>query len=292
MASGFDRTYLPVDRGEPELCWQTPEPRTGLTSRKSGFPRQSRKAWLRVCTLVFPVLVVPLAGAGEQRPASPLSVDAPPRAVQEAGPTTALIAGVVRAPGGTLVPGAAVTVTETASGERKETWSDEAGSYRLAGLKPGIYNLEVSLVGFQSEVRESLSVTAGETTQVNLALRIATRTKRGSEAPREKSSGSRLPNLEALPEQVPQPSAHVGHSEPCGGWGDGALIREAYAFPKVARLLAPRPKEAWVVRPIRCRRTGAPAQPIPFCSPGASGRLRRRASQRLKCRGPRSFERR
>jgi hypothetical protein len=95
-----------------------------------------------------------------------------------------------------------VTVTETTTGERKQTWTDEAGNYALAQAKPGIYKLEVSLVGFRSEVRDSVSVTAGEAVQVNLVLRMAPGAEAGSEARRERTAGSNPPNHEALSEGV------------------------------------------------------------------------------------------
>ena len=47
------------------------------------------------------------------------------------------VVGHVRGPGGVSVPGATVQITELQSGERKATWTDEAGNYVLEGLAPG-----------------------------------------------------------------------------------------------------------------------------------------------------------
>jgi hypothetical protein len=80
------------------------------------------------------------------------------------------IAGHVRGPGGVSVPGATVQLTNPQTGERKETWTDEAGNYTFSGLNPGTYRLTVSLVGFRSDVREPVPVTAGTTLKVNVAL--------------------------------------------------------------------------------------------------------------------------
>ena len=133
---------------------------TSELTMKCCFTGEPRGAWL-AGTLAFFVLVVPLAGARQQEPSSPGTTGAPPSAVQETASNTGMVAGVVRGPGEVPVPGATVTVTGT-TGERKQTWTDEAGNYTLAALKPGVYKLEVSLVGFRGEVRDSVSVTAGE----------------------------------------------------------------------------------------------------------------------------------
>ena len=56
--------------------------------------------------------------------------------------STGTVAGHVRGPGGVSVPGATVVLTNPQSGERKETWTDEAGNYVFNGLTPGNYKLD------------------------------------------------------------------------------------------------------------------------------------------------------
>ena len=84
------------------------------------------------------------------------------------------VAGHVRGPGGVSVPGATVQLTNPLIGERKETWTDEAGNYSFTGLIPGNYRLDVSLVGFRSDSREPLPVAPGQALKVNVALVVAT----------------------------------------------------------------------------------------------------------------------
>src|SRR2546426_9507790 len=64
-------------------------------------------------------------------------------ASQATGPATqttpGIVTGHVRGPGGVDVPGATVKLIETQTGERKETWSDEAGDYNPAGGGAGAY---------------------------------------------------------------------------------------------------------------------------------------------------------
>ena len=60
------------------------------------------------------------------------------------------VTGHVRGPGSVSVPGATVEITELSTGERKATWTDEAGNYRFPDVAPGTYRLEVSLIGFRT----------------------------------------------------------------------------------------------------------------------------------------------
>ena len=83
---------------------------------------------------------------------------------------TGVITGHVRGPGGVSVPGATIRLIDQQSGERKETWTDEAGDYTFAGLRPGSYKLEVSLLGFRTDIREPIPVTGGTSLKVNAAL--------------------------------------------------------------------------------------------------------------------------
>ena len=82
------------------------------------------------------------------------------------------VTGHVRGPGSVSVPGATVEITELSTGERKATWTDEAGNYRFPDVAPGTYRLEVSLIGFRKDTREPVPVTAGKSLAVNVALVI------------------------------------------------------------------------------------------------------------------------
>jgi len=95
----------------------------------------------------------------------------PVRALGQAGQGGTLT-GHVRGPGSVSVPGATVEITESASGERKVTWTDEAGNFHLDNIAPGTYKLEVSLVGFRKDIREPVPVAAGKSLAVNIALVI------------------------------------------------------------------------------------------------------------------------
>ena len=93
---------------------------------------------------------------------------------QVASTTAGTVTGHVRGPGGVSVPGATVELTNPQTGERKETWTDEAGNYSFTELAPGSYRLDVSLIGFRADSREPLPVTPDKTLKVNVALVVAT----------------------------------------------------------------------------------------------------------------------
>jgi Carboxypeptidase regulatory-like domain len=79
----------------------------------------------------------------------------------------------VRGPGGIAVPGATILLVNPQTGARKETWTDVEGNYALRRVPPGSYRLEVSLVGFGTDIREPVPVGAGRALKVNVALDLA-----------------------------------------------------------------------------------------------------------------------
>jgi hypothetical protein len=92
------------------------------------------------------------------------------QAVPATTTTTGTVAGHVRGPGGVSVPGATIQLTNPQTGERKETWTDEAGNFAFTGLMPGSYRLDISLAGFRADSREPVPVTSAKALRVNVAL--------------------------------------------------------------------------------------------------------------------------
>ena len=80
------------------------------------------------------------------------------------------IAGRVTAAEGSMALAAALVEAETASGAvAASAVTDSDGRFRLSGLPPGAYTVEVTAVGFAS-VRQPVTVTAGATATVNAVL--------------------------------------------------------------------------------------------------------------------------
>jgi len=134
-----------------------------------------------------------------------------------------VVTGHVRGPGGVPVPGATVELTEEQTGERQTTWTDEAGNYTLSGVHPGTYKLEVTLVGFRTDLREPVPVEAGKSLKVNVALVI-------NVVEQPDFTGTRLasregvPNLRSLPAELrAQLGAMAAAGDSMGGVGQGGI---------------------------------------------------------------------
>ena len=95
------------------------------------------------------------------------------------------IEGTITDPGGSIVPGATVTVTNVATGVETSRQTNEAGVYVIPGLSPGEYKVVVTLKGFQTLIQEKVIVDALSKVTVNLALKVGevTETVTVSEAP-------------------------------------------------------------------------------------------------------------
>ena len=113
------------------------------------------------------------------------------------------VKGHVSGPGGVEAPGATVTLVDKQTGERKLTWTDEEGNYTISGVKPGAYKLEISLIGFRTEMREPVQVSAGQGADVNLQLSIAVPEASPTPArPRFPSGAAESENRQSLPPEV------------------------------------------------------------------------------------------
>ena len=76
---------------------------------------------------------------------------------------------------GATTPGVAVTITSSVlvAGSMSGV-TDASGVYRFPSLVSGTYTVKVELQGFQTIVRENIEVLVGQTTPVELAMKIAT----------------------------------------------------------------------------------------------------------------------
>src|SRR6202521_1996393 len=86
---------------------------------------------------------------------------------------TASISGRVVDQAGAVLPGANVTVTNTATGAARDTVTNGEGLYSVPALNPGTYNLRAELAGFAPQVRERVEVLTGANLAVDLKLGIA-----------------------------------------------------------------------------------------------------------------------
>lgn len=105
------------------------------------------------------------------------------------------ITGSVTDPTGAMVPGAAITITEDATGQSYKIRSTETGDYTRPALKPGIYTVTAEAPGFRRIAQKNVLVTGGERTGVPLALAVGDLTESvivTAEAPLLQSESTRL----------------------------------------------------------------------------------------------------
>jgi Carboxypeptidase regulatory-like domain len=73
---------------------------------------------------------------------------------------------------GAIIPGASVTLLDTASGVARHTTSNAAGNFAFISLNPGTYRVTASQRGFVTVVHDDVTVNVDQTTTVNLALHV------------------------------------------------------------------------------------------------------------------------
>ena len=86
--------------------------------------------------------------------------------------TSSTVTGVVSDSSSAVIAGAKVSVINEASGVAATARSNESGLYRVPGLSPGAYRIEVEAQGFQKLVRPNVPVQISETVQIDIALQV------------------------------------------------------------------------------------------------------------------------
>ena len=89
----------------------------------------------------------------------------------QSGGTGALV-GVVSDPTGAVVPGAQVSITNEATGAKRQVESQGNGSYSAPLLQPGTYKVEVSMTGFKAATVKGIRVNVTETARLDVKLNI------------------------------------------------------------------------------------------------------------------------
>ncbi len=85
---------------------------------------------------------------------------------------TGQITGRISDPGGAVVVGAHVTITETATGVSRPTESNTDGYYTAPSLLPGQYSISVEHQGFKPIVRSGLQLEVGQNLRVDFTLEV------------------------------------------------------------------------------------------------------------------------
>src|SRR3984893_7583559 len=86
--------------------------------------------------------------------------------------TGATLAGVVTDPSGSVIAGAQVSATNTATGISKEATTDSAGLYTLPNLQAGNYEVKVTATGFATAVQPNLTLAVGAQQSLNIPMKV------------------------------------------------------------------------------------------------------------------------
>src|SRR5262245_54441112 len=91
--------------------------------------------------------------------------------------TTAQIIGSVKDQSGAVLPGVEINVTQTATGAKRSTVTNETGNYVLASLPLGPYMLEASLPGFKAYVQTGIVLQVDASPLINILLQVGQTTE-------------------------------------------------------------------------------------------------------------------
>src|SRR5687768_1667576 len=72
--------------------------------------------------------------------------------------SNATLGGTVADATGALIPGAAITATNTQTGVVISVISNEAGAYQFASLQTGTYTVKAELSGFQTQTYNNVTL--------------------------------------------------------------------------------------------------------------------------------------
>src|SRR5207248_6320751 len=82
------------------------------------------------------------------------------------------ITGPVSDPAGAVVPNASIQAKNVATGATYQAATSNTGSYTLAELPAGTYELTVSVDGFKKYVREGLTIQVAQIARIDIRLEV------------------------------------------------------------------------------------------------------------------------
>src|SRR5882762_11583589 len=82
------------------------------------------------------------------------------------------IVGTVTDPNKAVVPNAKVLIMNTATNQAQTLTTNGGGDFVLTPVNPGIYRIEVTASGFGTAEINNVEVIVGQSTRVDVALRI------------------------------------------------------------------------------------------------------------------------
>jgi Carboxypeptidase regulatory-like domain len=90
----------------------------------------------------------------------------------QAQTTTGSLSGTITDPSSAVVPGATVTVVNTATGAERSAIASSEGTFDFQALQPGTYRITVEAKGFSKAVARDITVSVAIAAQVTIPLEI------------------------------------------------------------------------------------------------------------------------
>lgn len=88
------------------------------------------------------------------------------------GQASTSLKGTVTDPGGGVIPGVTVTLTNVGTGATRTAVTDNSGLYQFPQLPPGTYNVKAEMSGFKTTVRESVQLLVNEPATLDLPMEL------------------------------------------------------------------------------------------------------------------------
>src|ERR1700682_5661860 len=85
--------------------------------------------------------------------------------------TEATLSGTISDPSGGVIPGAQISISNTATGISKEFQADTAGYYTAPNLAPGTYEVRVTAKGFNTTIL-TVTLDVGAQQQLNIPMKV------------------------------------------------------------------------------------------------------------------------
>jgi Carboxypeptidase regulatory-like domain/TonB dependent receptor/TonB-dependent Receptor Plug Domain len=86
--------------------------------------------------------------------------------------STGTIAGTVKDTSGAVAPGAAVTITNTATGIVTRSVTSGSGFYSVPDLQTGPYTVSIAAAGFSEEIVQDIQLNVGAEQEINFTLKV------------------------------------------------------------------------------------------------------------------------
>jgi hypothetical protein len=94
-------------------------------------------------------------------------------AVAFAADTSGKILGTVKDPAGNLIPKAAATLTNKATGVKQTAQADDQGAFAFPVLPVGVYDLVISVENFRPYTKSDITIDLGSAVQLEIRLELA-----------------------------------------------------------------------------------------------------------------------